>query len=134
MQKKIWNNKVGALSKLNRLQRLALLPMSPVRSNTPTAGMEILANVIPLTIHIQEMALRSFIRVKSHLPTWDNLGRRNLRGHLHKTMKLANKLNISLNISPLTQTLSPLQGELTRGMSINYSTHLQPSKKNNASG
>jgi ribonuclease HI len=96
------------LSKLHRLQRLALLPMSPVRSQTPTAGMEILANVTPLTIHIQEMALRSFIRVKSYLPTWDNLGRNNLRGHLYKTMKLLNKLNISLdNLDKISLTFQP---------------------------
>ena len=75
---------------------------------TPTDGMEILANVTPLTIHIQEMALRSYIRVKSYLPAWDNLGRNNLRGHLHKTMKLANKLNISLdNLDKIPLTFQP---------------------------
>ena len=40
------------LTKLHRLQRLALLPMSPVRSQTPTAGMEVLANITPLTVTI----------------------------------------------------------------------------------
>ena len=58
-----------------------------------------------------------FIRVKSYLPAWDNLGRNNLRGHLHKTMKLANKLNISLdNLDKIPLTFQPrnsLKLELT---------------------
>jgi ribonuclease HI len=103
--------------KLHRLQRLALLPMSPARSQTPTAGMEILANVTPLTIHIQEMALRAYIRIKSYLPAWDNLGKLNLRGHLFKIMKQANKLNISLdNLDKIPLTFQPknsLKLELT---------------------
>ena len=58
------------LSKLHRLQRLALLPMSPVRSQTPTAGMEVLANITPLTITINELSIRTYLRIKSHLPVW----------------------------------------------------------------
>ena len=70
--------------------------------------MEILANVTPLTVHIQEMALRSYIRVKTYIPAWDNLGRNNLRGHLHKTMKLASKLNIPLdNLDKIPLTFNP---------------------------
>ena len=99
------------------LQRLALLPMSPVRSQTPTAGMEVLANVTPLTISIQEMALRAYLRIKNYLPAWDNLGRNNLRGHLHRTIKLASKLNIPLdNLYKIPLTFQPrnsLKLELT---------------------
>ena len=107
----------STLMKLHRLQRLALLPMSPARSQTPTAGMEILANVTPLTIHIQEMALRTYIRIKSYLPAWDNLGKLNLRGHLFKIMKQANNLNIPLdNLDKIPLTFHPknsLKLELT---------------------
>ena len=82
--------------------------MSPVRSQTPTAGMEVLANVTPLTISIQEIALRSYLRVKTYLPTWDNLGRNNLRGHLHKLMKHSNKLKIPLdNLDKIPLTFQP---------------------------
>ena len=42
-----------------------------------------------LTTTIQELNLRSYIRIKSYLPPWDNLGRDNNRGHLYQTMKLA---------------------------------------------
>jgi ribonuclease HI len=63
------------------------------------------------------MALRSYIRIKTYIPVWDNLGRNNLRGHLHKTMKLADKLNIPLdNLDKIPLTFQPknsLQLELT---------------------
>ena len=85
------------LLKLQRLQRLALLPMSPVRSQTPTAGMEILSNIPPLTISINELSARAYLRIKPYLPNWDDLGRGNLRGHLHLVKKRVRELNLDLN-------------------------------------
>ena len=87
------------------------------RTQTPTAGMEVLTNITPLTISIQELALRAYLRIKNYLPNWDNLGRANLRGHLHKTMQLATKLNIPLdNLDKIPLTFQPknsLKLELT---------------------
>ena len=107
----VWGHAIktkAIFSKLIRLQRLALLPMSPVRSNTPTAGMEVLANVTPITISIQEIALRAYLRIKSYLPIWDQLCRNNHRGHLHKTMNLATKLKIPLdNLDKISLTFQP---------------------------
>ena len=78
------------LLKLKRLQRLDLLPMSPVCSQTPTAGLEILSNIPPpIMITINELSTKTYLRIKTYLPDWDNLGRGKLRGHFHHIKKLS---------------------------------------------
>jgi ribonuclease HI len=100
--------------KLHRLQRLALLPMSPVRSKTPTAGMEILSNIPPLSITITELSVRSYLRIKPYLPVWDDLGRGNLRGHLHKVKQQVGKLNLDLNnLDKIPPTFQPKNSLIT---------------------
>ena len=40
------------ITKLHRLKKLALLSMSPVKSHTLTAGLEVFSNIKPLNINI----------------------------------------------------------------------------------
>jgi ribonuclease HI len=107
----IWGHALktkSILSKLHRLQRLALLPMSPVRSQTPTAGMEVLANITPLTITINELSIRTYLRIKTHLPDWDDLGRGNHRGHLFQIKKWVLGFNLDLdNFDRIPPTFQP---------------------------
>ena len=107
----VWGHALTTQSitlKLQRLQRLALLPMSPVRSQTPTAGMEVLANITPLTVTIKELSSRAYLRIKPYLTNWDDLGRGNLRGHLHHVKKRVGDLNLDLNnLDKIPPTFQP---------------------------
>ena len=51
-----------------------------MRRGTPTAGMEVILNLKPLTLVIRERGLASFIRL-SKRPSWDGLGRGKQKGH-----------------------------------------------------
>lgn len=69
-------------NKLMKLNRLMALTMMPVRPSTPTAGLEIILDIMPLDIKIQEMALKAACRVMSINQTrWDGIGKNSL-GHL----------------------------------------------------
>ena len=92
----VWGHSLktkSILLKLHRLQRLALLPMSPVRAQTPTAGLEVIANVKPLTMTVNELSIRTYLRIKAYLPQWDNLGRGNYKGHLFPVIENTRKLH-----------------------------------------
>lgn len=57
------------VNKLNHVQRLALLNIANVRQGTPTLGMEVLYNIMPLPLWIKMQATKSFWRVQPPL-TW----------------------------------------------------------------
>ena len=59
--------------------------------------MEILANITPLTITINELSIRTYLRIKAHLPVWDDLGRGSLRGHLFRIKQTALGFNLDLD-------------------------------------
>ena len=52
---------------LNRLQRLALTLISPVVRSTPTKGMEILLNIMPLVLFAEKEALKMRLRLRSEV-------------------------------------------------------------------
>jgi len=70
--------------KSRQIQRWALTKMGPIRERTPTAGLEIITNTIPLHIHLQEVSLKTahnFLTInyrlysppKGHLTRWFNM-------------------------------------------------------------
>ena len=67
-------------SELRRLNRLAAVGFAPMRRGTPTAGLEVILNLKPLTIVMKECGLASFTRL-SKGPTWDGLGHGKQKGH-----------------------------------------------------
>ena len=83
-------------SKALKLQRLALLPMAPVRTHSPTIGLEVISNLLPLDLFIQKNAIACYDRIKQHLTPWDGIGKGTLRGH---TFWL-NSLTASLSLPP----------------------------------
>ena len=42
--------------------------ISAMRSQTLTAGLEVLSNVTPNTITINELSVRAYLRIKDYLP------------------------------------------------------------------
>ena len=53
-----------AQTKLTSLQRLALTSMGHFRHSTPTAGLEVITNTIPLWMHIRQEASLGYLRTK----------------------------------------------------------------------
>ena len=53
--------------KITRLNRLAALSIAPVMKSTPTKGLEVMYDLIPLKLHIERTALAANHRVKSML-------------------------------------------------------------------
>ena len=54
----------GFQEKARKLHRLALLPMSPVRSKCPTAGLEVIAGLIPLELFIEKTSIQTYQRIQ----------------------------------------------------------------------
>ena len=52
------------LQTAEKLQRMALMPMAPIRTHSPTIGMEMLAFVPPLDLFVKSELVLSFKRVK----------------------------------------------------------------------
>ena len=69
------------LSKLNRLIACCMLPM---RKGTPTEGLEVILNLPPLDLKVEQLALKAMLRVLPHNQTkWDGVGtNRKFIGHL----------------------------------------------------
>lgn len=70
---------------MRSLQRLGLLQIAHVRRATPTRSLEIIYNIIPLDIHVRELAKRAFIRLQIQ-PNWTPTGpkgTKGTKGHLH---------------------------------------------------
>jgi hypothetical protein len=72
--------------------------MVPIRENTPTAGLEIIKNTIPLHIHLQEVSLKTahnFLTInfqispppKGHMARWKNM----LKSHIPIAFQPSNK-------------------------------------------
>ena len=80
----VWGHKAESLAKpLHRLQRLALLCTGSFAPSTPTKGLEIILNYMPLDLNIMEEAEKTAIRIKGrNKKKWDYIGKGEGRGHL----------------------------------------------------
>ena len=69
----------GTLAKdrLSKLNRLIALSMMPLRKGTPTAGLEVALDLMPLDLKIEELSLRAMLRVLLHNRTkWPVFGKK----------------------------------------------------------
>ena len=68
----LWANCSQQKSKLKTfrtIQRAALLPLGPVRQQTPTSGLEIITNTTPLDLQVIELSLNSLRTINRQQPT-----------------------------------------------------------------
>ena len=66
---------------LLRLNRLASLLIAQVAPSTPTKGMEVIYDLMPLDILIEKRASEIMARINNQLlPTWDGLGKGSKNG------------------------------------------------------
>jgi hypothetical protein len=70
----VWARKTSmarVISKLTKLQRLALVLVAPIRQHTPTAGLELVFGLPPLELHIQFLASSTYGRLNLSPKGWD---------------------------------------------------------------
>ena len=61
-------------NKLKQMQRKILIAISGALRSTPTDAMEVIAGLIPLDLHIMELAARSSVRTKPLVKDrWDGI-------------------------------------------------------------
>jgi ribonuclease HI len=81
-------------SKLRKLQRMAMLPVACIRPSTPTAGLEVILLLPPLHLLLQELSIRTFLRIHSHLKLSDAKWLQPNRSHLTWCREHARRLQI----------------------------------------
>jgi len=81
----IWGQKAEANSNsLERLQRLACLLVAPVMKSTPTKGLEIIYNIMPLDLHCLQTGLLAWLSIRNQVKPvqWDGITNyKNKYGH-----------------------------------------------------
>ena len=78
---------------LKRINRLASLLLANVSPSTPTKGMEVIYNLIPLDILFEKRASETMARINSQLqPSWDGMGKGNKNGLIKRWRSAAAKV------------------------------------------
>jgi len=93
----VWAHSIDTqkLDKISRnIQKWALKQLGPFRDKTPTAGLEIITATPPLQIHLQEVALKTIVRMK-YTNIYFNKAR---TGHLNKWQNVINSLLPEANL------------------------------------
>ena len=87
-----WANKLTPkqIKCMKRLDRQTTTAMAPIRRSTPQASLEIMFDVTPIELLIEQTGAASFMRTKSHLHTYTDIP----NGHLNKWAKIVEKLNL----------------------------------------
>ncbi len=82
----VWAHKLTkeAEKRLDKVQRLAMLPITQPLRSTPTAGMEALLGWLPLSLYTQEVGMNTYIRNRHLVKAgWDGIGKlKSIGGHL----------------------------------------------------
>ena len=79
---------------LQKLNRLACLSIAPVRRSTPTLGLEVIYDLLPLDLHIKQLALNTMKRILPMTSSkWDGIGK-NKNGHIKFWTKELDKLGL----------------------------------------
>jgi len=122
----VWGHKAEMNSdSLERLQRLACLLMTPVMKTTPTKGLEVIFNMLPLDLFCLQTGLTSWLRIRDQVKPlqWDGLTTyKDKYGHAKYWMKkldechAANMPSDALmtkerNLSDLNISTNPVQQE-----------------------
>ena len=77
-----WANSVTAqqIKNMKRLDRQTATAMTPIRRSTPQASLEIMFDLMPIELLIEQMGTASFIRTRNHLQPFEDT----TNGHLNK--------------------------------------------------
>ena len=90
----IWQHRKGHHKSLRQCQRLALLTMAPTGRSMPTNGLEVIWNIPPINLHLQNVALATYGRIQGKTPH-THQGTPDLRGHLDILRNTFEKLGLT---------------------------------------
>lgn len=92
--------------KLAKINRLMSCTMMPTRKGTPTAGLEVILNMPPIDLKVEETALKAMLRVlPSSQSSWDGIGKSGT-GHLLWGSRRLDELGIKPNNLDSTSSIS----------------------------
>ena len=93
--------------KFTSLNRLMALTMMPAREKTPTHGLEIILDLVPIDLKIKELALKAMLRVLPQSQTrWNGIGNSSSIGHMKWGQDELNKIGIPKKAFDTTNALN----------------------------
>ena len=101
--------------KMTKLNRLIACCMLAMRRSTPTYGLEVILDLMPLDLKVEERALHTMLRVLPQSPPkWDGLGKNKEIGHLKWATKELNQMGID----PWNNDTCPATLNITRKFKV----------------
>ena len=94
----LWYHKMTETTKkkLLKLNRLACLSIAPVHKSTPTLGMEIIYDILPLDLYVEQVATKIHSRIQNQIhPCWSGIGKnpKDL-GHIYIGKKIISSMGL----------------------------------------
>ena len=94
----LWSHKLTKTlkEKIKRLDRLCCLSIAPIKSSSPTMGLGVIYNLLPLDLFIRKTAAMTYLRIHNQTkPFWDGIGKQKGKlGHLKTCSKFLEKLGL----------------------------------------
>ena len=85
---------------LNRLNRLASLLIANVAPSTPTKGLEVIYNLMPLNILIEKRASETMARINNQIhSSWDGVGKGNKNGLIKRWRSAAARITNNIVVT-----------------------------------
>ena len=99
-----WANKLNAeqIKSMKRLDCQTTTAMAPIRRSTPQASMEIMFDLTPIKLLIEQTGTASFIRTRPHLQPFADT----LNGHLNKWSQVVDRLNLPEETDIMENTMT----------------------------
>ena len=91
----VWGKNAIMQTKLRKLHRIMLLSMMCVRKSTPTQGIEVITNMIPIHLRIKDAALKGMLRILPRYTSKWCSEYKSLIGHLQWGTNELKQLGIS---------------------------------------
>ena len=80
---------------------LTTTAMAPIRHSTPQATLEIMFDLIPINLLIEQLGAASFMRTKAHLQPFTDTP----NGHLNRWVQIVNRLDIPRETEVVENTI-----------------------------
>ena len=101
-----WAHKITQkqIKQMKKLDRITTTAMAPIRRSTPQATLEIMFDLTPIDLLIEQLGAASFMRTRAHLQQFAETP----AGHLNRWSQIINRLNIEgeTDIQESTATLN----------------------------
>ena len=117
-----WANKINVkqIKGMKRLDRQTTTAMAPIRRSTPQASMELMFDLMPIKLLIDQMGAASFIRTRAHLQPFQDTS----NGHLNKWAQIVDQLDIQGETDVIENTTT-----LNRPYNVNIASLTNDTKK-----